>query len=86
MEAEEMKLIPGFVLLLEEFGGVFNAQSFSIFVELMTGWVLSHRHRFITDLIVSSELGAGSQFHCHFPSKRVVIEPPIPLAGGGQSA
>jgi hypothetical protein len=57
-----MELIPGFVLLLGEFGGIFNAQSFPIFVELMTGWVLSHRHRFITDLIVSS----GSVGKRHF--------------------
>ena len=57
-----MELIPGFVSLLEEFVGVFNAQSFPIFVELMTGWVLSHRHRFITDLIVSS----GSVGKRHF--------------------
>lgn len=57
-----MELIPGFVLLLGELRGVFNVQSFPIFVELMTGWVLSHRHRFITDLIISS----GSVEKRHF--------------------
>lgn len=57
-----MELIPGFVSLLEELRCVFNAQSFPIFVELMTGWVLSHRHRFVTDLIVSS----GSVGKRHF--------------------
>ena len=57
-----MELIPGFVSLLEEVRVVFNAQSYPIFVELMTGWVLSHRHRFITDLIVSS----GSVGKRHF--------------------
>lgn len=57
-----MELIAGFRSLLEEFRDVFNAQSFPIFVELMTGWVLSHRHRFITDLIVSS----GSVGKRHF--------------------
>ena len=57
-----MELIQGFQLLLEEFRGVFNAQSFPIFVELMTGWVLSHRHRYISDLIVSS----GSVEKRHF--------------------
>lgn len=56
-----MELIPGFRLLLVEFRDVFT-QSFPIFVELMTGWVLSHRHRFITDLIVSS----GSVGKRHF--------------------
>ena len=62
MEAEEMELTPGFVLLLEEFRDVFNARSFLIFMELMTGWVLSHRRRFVTDLIVSS----GSVGKRHF--------------------
>jgi hypothetical protein len=57
-----VELIAGFRSLLEEFEVVFNAQSFPIFVELMTGWVLSHRHRFITDLIVSS----GSVGKRHF--------------------
>ena len=59
-----MELTVGFVSLLEEFRDVFNAQSLPIFVELMTGWVLSHRHRFITDLIVSS----GSVGKRHFSS------------------
>ncbi|RMD58692.1 hypothetical protein D6833_12625 [Candidatus Parcubacteria bacterium] len=49
-----MELIHGFVSLLEELQDVFNVQSFPIFVELMTGWVLSQRRRFITDLIFSS--------------------------------
>jgi hypothetical protein len=57
-----MELTGGFVSLLEELRAVFNAQSFPIFVELMTGWVLSHRHRFVTDLIVSS----GSVGKRHF--------------------
>jgi hypothetical protein len=57
-----MELTQGFVSLLEEFREVFNVQSFPIFVELMTGWVLSHRHRYITDLILSS----GSVGKRHF--------------------
>lgn len=35
------------------------------------------------ELIVTSEAGVGSEFRCHFPADRIVIEPPIPLAGGG---
>ena len=50
--------------MLGEFSGVSNAQSFPIFVELMTGWVMSHRHRFVTDLIISS----GSVRKRHFSS------------------
>jgi len=34
------------------------------------------------ELLVTSEAGTGSVFRCHFPVDRVVVEPPIPLAGG----
>jgi two-component system phosphate regulon sensor histidine kinase PhoR len=33
------------------------------------------------ELYITSELGAGSEFRCHFPASRMVAEPPIPLAG-----
>lgn len=33
------------------------------------------------ELFVTSEAGEGSEFRCHFPADRVVIEPPVPLAG-----
>lgn len=32
------------------------------------------------ELIITSELGEGSEFRCHFPSDRVVVEPPVPLS------
>lgn len=34
------------------------------------------------ELIVTSEPGQGSEFRCRFPLERVVVEPPVPLAGG----
>ena len=34
-------------------------------------------------LTVKSEPGEGSEFACHFPAMRVVVDPPIPLAGDG---
>lgn len=34
------------------------------------------------ELQVDSEIGEGSTFTCRFPAERVVIDPPIPLAGG----
>jgi two-component system phosphate regulon sensor histidine kinase PhoR len=43
-------------------------------------------NRHDAELHVSSEIGIGSEFRCHFPAERVVIEPPVPLAGGSQSA
>ena len=41
-------------------------------------------NRHDAELHISSEIGVGSEFRCHFPLERVVIEPPIPLAGGGR--
>lgn len=38
------------------------------------------------ELHISSQSGVGSKFRCHFPMERVVIEPPISLAGGSQRA
>ncbi|MDH3336409.1 MAG: phosphate regulon sensor histidine kinase PhoR [Gammaproteobacteria bacterium] len=38
------------------------------------------------ELQISSDVGAGSEFRCHFPAARVVVDPPVPLAGGSQSA
>ncbi len=35
------------------------------------------------ELIITSETGVGSVFRCHFSPDRVVIEPPVSLAGGG---
>lgn len=57
-----MELTATFMVLLEGFRGVFTAPSFATFRLLMVGWILSHRHRFVTDLIVSSD----SVRHGHF--------------------
>lgn len=57
-----MELTQGFLTLLEEFRPVFTVPAFGHFLDLMTGWVLSHRHRYVTDLILSS----GSVAKCHF--------------------
>jgi two-component system phosphate regulon sensor histidine kinase PhoR len=34
------------------------------------------------ELIVTSEASVGSEFLCHFPAERVVVEPPVSLASG----
>ena len=57
-----MELTRGFGDLLDLFQPVFTQPSFLLFVDLMTGWVLSHRHRYVTDLILTS----GSVGKCHF--------------------
>lgn len=64
-----MEATVSFLQLLSEFRCVFTAPSFLVFVDLMTGWVLSHRHRYITDLIWSSgctRKGHHSRYHRFF--------------------
>lgn len=49
-----MECTQSFANLLSVFQCVFTAPTFPIFVNLMTGWILTHRRRFVTDLIWSS--------------------------------
>ena len=49
-----MELTPTFLVILLEFRGVFTRPSFPLFVALLSAWALSHRHRFITELILTS--------------------------------
>lgn len=57
-----MQLIPSFGALLETFQCVFTVPSFATYVALMTGWCLSFRRRFVTELIQSS----GSTHNGHY--------------------
>lgn len=64
-----MQLTLAFVVLLQEFAPVFTQPSFATFQALLTGWCLSFRQRFITELILSSgSLGDGhhSCYHRFF--------------------
>ena len=64
-----MDLTPTFMTLLEGFRPVFTAPSFNTFCLLMTGWILSVRHRYVTDLIISSDSvdnGHFSDYHRFF--------------------
>jgi len=64
-----MECTDSFTALLSEFRCVFTAPTYSIFVCLMTGWILSHRRRFVTDLIWSSgctRRGHHSRYHRFF--------------------
>ena len=61
-----MELTRGSVELLEAFQPVFTMPSFGLFVDLMTGWVLSHRHRYVTDLILT----CAAVGKCHFSNYR----------------
>jgi hypothetical protein len=64
-----MELTSSFEVLLLTFSPVFTKPSFQTFRLLMTGWILSVRHRYVTDLIVSSDsVGNGhfSDYHRFF--------------------
>ena len=60
-----MELTSSFVALLQHFSSVFTAPTYQTFVAIVAGWVLSQRHRFITEVIFSSGQvghGHGSRF------------------------
>jgi hypothetical protein len=64
-----MELTASFVDLLQQFSPVFTAPTYQTFVAIVAGWVLSQRHRFITEVIFSSgNVGNGhwSRFHRFF--------------------
>jgi hypothetical protein len=64
-----MQLIPSFRVLLQHFRPVCTAPSFRLFTLLLTGWVLSCRHRFITECIFTAgQVGVGHwcRFHRFF--------------------
>jgi hypothetical protein len=57
-----MELTKTFESLLVIFSPVFTEPSFRTFRLLMTGWILSTRHRYVTDLIVSSDSTTNGHF------------------------
>ena len=64
-----MQLTQSFLDLLPQFLPVFTLPTFRTFQQIVTGWILSHRHRYITDVIFSSgNVGKGhwSCFHRFF--------------------
>ena len=64
-----MELTASFLTLLQSFDPVFTAPTYQTFVVIITGWVLSQRHRYVTELIFSSgHVGDGhwSRFHRFF--------------------
>src|SRR5579864_4261328 len=56
-----MELTQSFVFLLQDFAGVFTVPTFPACVALATGWGLSFRPRFVTELIQSR----GATHHGH---------------------
>ena len=64
-----MQLTASFRSLLLQFRSVFTAPSFATFLYIATGWCLSFRHRYVTELILSSDStrkGHHSRYHRFF--------------------
>jgi DDE superfamily endonuclease len=64
-----MELTPSFIDLLQHFAPVFTTPTFQTFVAIVTGWIVSHRHRYVTEVIFSGgHVGDGhwSRFHRFF--------------------
>ena len=64
-----MELTDSFLTLLQSFDPVFTAPTYQTFVVIITGWILSQRHRYVTEVIFSSgRVGDGhwSRFHRFF--------------------
>jgi len=64
-----MELTPSLLALLQPFVPVFTTPTFTTFVQIVTGWIFSQRHLFITEIIFSGgHVGDGhwSRFHRFF--------------------
>ena len=64
-----MELTSSFLDLLSHFAPAFTAPTYQTFTVIVAGWVLSQRHRFITEVIFSGgKVGIGhwSRFHRFF--------------------
>lgn len=64
-----MELTRSFVLLLQDFLPVFTAPTFQTFIQVVTGWMLSHRHRYVTEVIFAGgnvDNGHWCRFHRFF--------------------
>lgn len=62
-------LTNSFHALLNSFQSIFTQPSLQIFLTLMTGWITSVRHRFVTELIYGGDqvgVGHWSRFHRFF--------------------
>lgn len=60
-----MELTRSFGCLLQNFVPVFTNPTYVTFVAVITGWILSHRHRYVTEVIFSSG-SVGNGHWCRF--------------------
>jgi SRSO17 transposase len=60
-----MELTASFIDLLQHFAPVFTTPTFQTFLEITTGWLLSHRHRYVTEVIFAGG-NVGNGHWCRF--------------------
>jgi DDE superfamily endonuclease len=60
-----MELTASFVDLLQHFAPVFTSPTFQTFLEIVAGWVLSQRHRYVTEIIFAGG-NVGNGHWCRF--------------------
>jgi DDE superfamily endonuclease len=64
-----MEVTQSFLDLLQQFTPVFTAPTFQTFLQIVSGWIISQRHRYVTDVIFSGgnlDDGHWSRFHRFF--------------------
>ena len=47
-----MEITDSFLTLLQNFTPVFTAPTYQTFVVIVTGWIISQRHRYVTEVIL----------------------------------
>ena len=60
-----MELTPSFVALLQHFSPGLHRPDVPDLLSIVTGWILSHRHRYVTDVIFSGG-NVGNGHWCRF--------------------
>ena len=60
-----MELTASFIDLLQHFVPVFTTPTFQTFLQVVTGWVVSHRHRYLTEVIFAGG-NVGNGHWCRF--------------------
>jgi hypothetical protein len=60
-----MELTASFVDQLQHFVPVFTTPTFQTFLQIVTGWVLCHRHRYLTEVIFAGG-NVGNGHWCRF--------------------
>jgi hypothetical protein len=72
-----MELTPSFLALLQSLVPVFTTPTFTTFTQIVTGWIFSRRHLFITEIIFSGgHVGDGHwcRFHRFFSQSACDID------------